>query len=394
MNAEQTKQSIEAFLRDIDVLDELKRWNKQINFFDITGIVNTEIRHSNFLSWLLDANETHGLGDGFVRRFINQVFYENGISSLDIAMIDYDSFEVKREWQHIDLMLVSEKEKVVFVIENKVYSTESKGQLQKYHDVVESHYPNYRKYYLYLTLEGEEPSDPDKWMVATYTTLESKLRDSLEMTNSISDESRLIVTSYIDTIRRKLLMDKELQDLCWKIYKKHKTALKTIFEVTQDSRSLLSSEIKNILEANQEEFGIRYNPSFSTTTIIRFTTPFIDEILPKHESGYGWNNGYRFMYEFQIRKSGLFLIGVTSEQNDPICQTLKEYAIKNSKKYNLRVNTNSSIWTIVFKVSYILKTSEFEDGIEEVSSLLPERIEKAIKKDILHFENGIKELLG
>jgi hypothetical protein len=69
MEEQNLKKHIEEFLRDIDILDGLKKWNKEINFFEITGIVKAEIRHSNFLAWLLDSNETHGLGDAFIRRF-------------------------------------------------------------------------------------------------------------------------------------------------------------------------------------------------------------------------------------------------------------------------------------------------------------------------------------
>jgi hypothetical protein len=393
MSEENLKHHLEVFLRDIDILDDLNRWNKQINFFEITGIIHQEIKHSNFLAWLLDANESHGLGDGFVRRFIHQTFFDNGISLLDIAMIEYDTFEVRREWQHIDLLLVSKDEKVVFAIENKVYSTESKGQLNKYRQLIESQFSEYKRYYIYLTLDGDEPSEPDHWMIATYSSIEQRLKDLLLVSGSIGNDTRQIIENYISMLRRNLIMDRELQDLCWKIYRKHKVALKTIFDVTQDNRSILSAEIKSLLETNQKSYGIVYNPSHSSTTIIRFTTPYIEEYLPKHDTGYGWKNGYRFMYEFQIRKSGLFLIGVLSEQNDPNCQKLKEFAKINSKKYNLRVNANSSIWTIVFKVSYILKAAELEEGYDEYSEIISGRIENVLTKDLVNFEKGFQDYI-
>jgi hypothetical protein len=393
MEEQNLKKHIEEFLRDIDILDGLNKWNKEINFFEITGIVKAEIRHSNFLAWLLDSNETHGLGDAFIRRFLNQVLYDSGNSLVEVSMLDYLSFEVRREWQQIDLFLISHSEKVVIAIENKVYSSETKGQLERYRKLVENQFSEYKQYYIYLTLEGDEPSEPEHWMVATYSIVEEQLATILEMTNSISTESRQIIKNYISMIRRNLLMDKELQELCWKIYRKHKVALKTIFDVTQDTNSILSGEIKTLLELNKNDYGIVYNPIYSSTTIIRFTTPFMEKLMPKELNGYGWNNGYKFMYEFQIRKSGVFLVGVTSEQSNSITKKLKEFAKLNSKKYNLRVNSTSSIWTIVFKVSYILKANDIDGGVEEYSDKLSSKIDVALKKDLLNFEKNFQEYL-
>jgi hypothetical protein len=393
MEEQNLKKHIEEFLKDIDILDDLNKWNREINFFEITGIVKAEIRHSNFLSWLFDPNETHGLRDTFIRRFLNQVFYDAGVSIIDVSMLDYYSFEVRREWQNIDLLLLSSEEQVVISIENKVQSTESKGQLEKYRKIVDANFPEYKKYFIYLTLEGEEPSEPEHWMVATYAHVEEQLSTILKLTNAISNESRQIINNYISMIRRNLLMDKELQDLCWKIYRKHKTALKTIFDVTQDNTSILSSEIKSLLEMNQNEWGVLYNPAFSSTTVIRFSTPYMDNLMPKELAGYGWNNGYKFLYEFQIRKNGVFLIGVTSDQSDPIAIKLKEYAKLNSRKYNLRVSNTSSIWTIVFKVSYVLKPLDIEGGAEEYSEKLYSQMESSIKKDLVAFEKGFEDFL-
>jgi hypothetical protein len=390
----ETIKHIEEFLKDIDILDDLNKWSKEINFFEITGIVNAEIRHSNFLSWLFDPNETHGLGDTFIRRFLNQVFYDSGLSIIDVSMMDYDSFEVRREWQKIDILLVSTEEKVVIAIENKVQSTESKGQLEKYRKIIESNFPEFKKHYIYLTLEGEEPSETDYWMVATYSHVEDQLSTILQLTNSISNESRQLINNYISMIRRNLLMDKELQELCWKIYRKHKTALKTIFDVTQGSTSVLSSEIKSLLESNRHKWGIIYNPAYSSTTVIRFTTPFMEKLMPKESTGYGWKNGYKFLYELQIRKTGVFLIGVTADQIDPVTIKLKEYAKLNSKKYNLRVSNSSSIWTIVFKVSYVLRPADIDGGVEEYSEKLLTRMESAITKDLISFEKGFEDFIG
>ena len=59
--------ALQKFLLDINCLDELLPWTGKFNIFDVLKISRTEIRHSNVLSWLLSANENHGLGDAFIK---------------------------------------------------------------------------------------------------------------------------------------------------------------------------------------------------------------------------------------------------------------------------------------------------------------------------------------
>ena len=69
MNEEQ-KKILEEFLLDIDILDKLDGYMNKFNVFDVLRISKMEIRHSNMLAWLLNPKETHGLGDTFLRKFL------------------------------------------------------------------------------------------------------------------------------------------------------------------------------------------------------------------------------------------------------------------------------------------------------------------------------------
>lgn len=64
---------MKEFLLDIECLDPLAEWTSKFNLFDILKISRVEIRHSNMLSWLLNPNENHGLGDSVLRGFIQYV---------------------------------------------------------------------------------------------------------------------------------------------------------------------------------------------------------------------------------------------------------------------------------------------------------------------------------
>ena len=99
---EERKKILENLLLDIDILNELDKWINDINFFEISGMTNQEIKHSKTLSWFLDPNENHSLNDQFIRRLIQKIINKNinvvkGLDAFDFSLIDYSSFVVKRE---------------------------------------------------------------------------------------------------------------------------------------------------------------------------------------------------------------------------------------------------------------------------------------------------------
>ena len=102
------KESLLKFMQDADCLESLSRWTSELNMFDVLRISRTEIRHSNMLGWLLDPNENHGLGDSFLYGVISKVSHDMGTdNALQFLSSDLYSFNVRCEWNHIDILLVS-----------------------------------------------------------------------------------------------------------------------------------------------------------------------------------------------------------------------------------------------------------------------------------------------
>ena len=64
MNINEVKTKYGQLIKDIN-FDRLDLELKNPNIFQILKISNTEIRHSNFLSWLLDPSQSHKIGDIF-----------------------------------------------------------------------------------------------------------------------------------------------------------------------------------------------------------------------------------------------------------------------------------------------------------------------------------------
>lgn len=201
------EEALQNFLLDIGCLDELLPWTGKFNLFDVLKISRAEIRHSNMLGWLLNPNENHGLGDTFLRGTLQRLV-ENDLDGrydvFNVLLMDLYSFSVMREWKNIDIILTSADEKTVIAIENKVGSHEHSNQLNRYREILEQEYPGYSRLCVFLTPDGETPSDVENWDVLTY----SDVVEVLEEVNArikVSPDVDLMIKNYIDIVRRDIV---------------------------------------------------------------------------------------------------------------------------------------------------------------------------------------------
>ena len=80
------KNLYDQILKDED-FDKLDLGLKNPNIFQILKITNKEIRHSNFLSWLLDPNQSHKLGDIFLKDFYDRSSHLKNLAKLIKLML-------------------------------------------------------------------------------------------------------------------------------------------------------------------------------------------------------------------------------------------------------------------------------------------------------------------
>ena len=231
--------------------------------------------------------------------FIREI-NEIGRYALDINLIDFNSFEVRREWNNIDVLIYSKKNKIAVVIENKIWSQESEHQLVKYQKVVEREFADYTKIYLYLTPFGDYSSNPDIWFSYDY----EKILDNIEKTikihkEDIDDDILLFINHYVESLRRNIVGDKKLQDLCLDIYNEHKEAFDLIMNNLPDQRTIYQNIIIEYLSGRSDIIM-----DDSSKTIIRFITKNLDYIIPK--SNANWTKSGR-IFLFEIENFDSFL---------------------------------------------------------------------------------------
>jgi hypothetical protein len=249
---------INNFIVDNSELDALTDKLEQFNIFDVLGVTHYEIRHSNSMAWFFDSQGHHGYSDKFFRRFISRALHESennhtNCNPGDVELSQFTDLQVFREWKNIDLLLVSDSNKIVVIIENKVHARESKGQLKKYLLSVQEHWPKYTIIPLFLTLEGDDPSEEglELGYIPVSFVMVLDLISSLQQRHysGQSDEARGFIDNYIQIIMRLTMQDEELSNLCKSIYRKHKKAIDLIVSYGG------SSQVYEACKAALEESG-------------------------------------------------------------------------------------------------------------------------------------------
>ena len=236
--------ALERFVVDNDELLELEAQIGRFNVFDALGIVRAEIRHSAFLRWLLDPNESHGLGAMFLRPVLmdmlrNTPDEKRPLSPVDLDGVEFRGVEVSAERERIDILVTSDDPPLVLAIENKVDSGEHSGQLARYRETVQRLFPGREALFVYLTREGDEPSD-EAWTPYSYRDVH-RVMERVERTNegSIGDDVRVFLDHYLSLLRSRFMDDPVIDALVEKIYRQHKPAVDLIIERKGDPRTSL-----------------------------------------------------------------------------------------------------------------------------------------------------------
>ena len=284
MNTKEAQDLLEAFISDKD-LKNLEQMFGKFNIFDCLKLTRTEIRHSNFLAWLLDPNETHGLMDYFLKAFLKNILRSNKKEITDIsekelelkssessnAMIkrtysvpsifdidywDMTETEVFRELKNIDLLLVDEKNKFVLVIENKIDSSQHSNQLARYRDYVDEQYPNenYKKIFVYLKPQKEDVEKP--YIYLNYEVVRNTIIEMLgDKKDKMSNEILVAINHYLEILERDIMNSEDkISKICRQIYRKHRTAIDLINK-NSDLRGEIYEILKDIIE-NDTKFSL------------------------------------------------------------------------------------------------------------------------------------------
>lgn len=259
--SESDLQALERFIVDNDDLLTLEEAIGRFNIFDALGIARAEIRHSNFLAWLLDPAESHGQGDLFLKAIVMDLLRQappelRPLSPVELDGVEMHGVEVRREWEHVDLLIVSKEPSFVVAIENKIDTGEHSNQLQRYEETVGRHFAGVPALYVFLTPDGDEASD-ENWVSYSYADVHRVLQRSARIgAGAIGTDVGAFLEHYLRLIGSRFMQDPKIDELCQRIYKNHRQALELLFERCGGGSAPLFQACVDTLRAQPDKWHI------------------------------------------------------------------------------------------------------------------------------------------
>ena len=322
------EKALEQFVYDNPDLERLEAIIDDFNPFQAMGWTRQEARHSAFLRWLLDPQETHGLGSYFLRVFAKQVAHRSiGLhpdvpSVFDVDSWSLDHTEVLQEWNNIDLFIKDDSDKFVFIVENKVDSTEHSSQLQRYRLLVERQFPRHKKLYAFLTIGGVKASDYH-YVSVDYSEIATLVAETVKRRGEqLNPEVHTFLSQYVEMIRRNIVEDSEVQEICRRIYEKHRRALDILFEYRPDKASEVTAMLRELVSEHEN-----LEEDHSTKAYVRFIPRELD-FLPRVSDG--WTSSRRILlFEIENYRSkiscGLILGPGPQEMRTRIYEVVQQH---------------------------------------------------------------------
>ena len=390
LSLEEQVKELEGFIFNNKELEKLESIEDKFNIFSSLGIINQEVRHSNFLAWLLNPNETHNLADYFTTRFLKLAVYNDSNENPDLNLIDIDTLNlskinVYREWNNIDVLLVDDDQKLVCVIENKIESKEHSNQLTTYRKVIESNYPDYKKIYIYLTVYGIEPENEKVYIPISYKEILQLVESLLERKESqMNDEVSLFIRHYNEMVKRYIMEESEVQELCEQLYKKHKKALDLIFKHKPDIYSDIKDILEDIIDANDTLVKDHCSKSY-----IRFIPKTLD-FFPKQ--GEGWTKSKRILlFEIKNYDKAVDLVLLIGPGESLIRQSIYDLA-KTNTVFNKTSAKLTKKWASIYKVKLSSISSLDGKSKEEIKEILCSQLNKFLNNDFNLLEENLVKL--
>ena len=379
MDIQQLKKEYDNLLKN-EEFDKLDLGLKNPNIFQILKISKNEIRHSNFLSWLLDPKGSHKLGDIFLKRFLREVFSSDkfqDIDQVDVEGMDLTKVEVLREWRNIDLLLILKE--VVACEENKVHSKEHSNQLKRYQEITDNQIPNPKKTFVYLNPDGDSSENETELFhqVSYGFIVESLERIVSVFGESMNQNVKNYIKDYTTIVKRELMGTDQLTELSKKIYLNHKDLFDFIFEHKPDTVIFLNQVMKEELSKRGWLLGSE------NKYYVRFLTqPIKDLVYYNTETKNGWTNRESFLFEIQLQPQMNKITFKTV-----ISPSDEKYNVERLQDILIEIDEFRKPWGQKYLVNYDKKEKFNYDNVESLS-------DEDLRKSINDFYDKITNIFS
>lgn len=364
---DESRRLLEEFVFANEELTQLETISRQFNIFEAVGSGRNELHHSNFLRFLLDPKESHGLGDKFLKELLQRALRRSSDNDmLPFTIIDLDSWdflgtEILREWKNIDILLRDESLQVAVIIENKIGTEEHSDQLQRYFASVEGDHRGWKIIGVLLSPDGAGASDP-RYISIDYGVVRDSV-ESVMRNHGLPDRVRFVLQDYSDLLRKHLMDDSDIKALCQQIYKKHRIALDLIIEHRPDQQGTIRELLEHLIQ-NDTKLSL----DDSTKAYIRFVPKQLD--IPALRVGKGWTKSKRILlFEFQNIPDNLALKLLVGPGEQKIRERLFDLAASNQPPFGVRAKKLTPSFCTLYSRS-ILTARNYEVEFRDIQSII------------------------
>lgn len=184
-----------------------------INLFMVFGISRKEDAHSKFLVWLMKEEETHGLGDIFLTKFLDIVSNKHG-SRTNISTKGVDIIP-EAAGKHGTPDIKIKGDNCLCIVENKIKAMEGEDQTKRYRDdaleeITDMRIPRDNLFLIFLTPTGRTPNCDD-FKIMNYREIIKLLKEILYSHETIPDETRFLIEQFVFNLQMEIFRDFELQ---------------------------------------------------------------------------------------------------------------------------------------------------------------------------------------
>ncbi len=390
MPTDNESQLLEGLVIDNPELEQLEELLDQFNIFEAIGAVRQELRHSDFLAFLLNPRQNHGLGDVFVKRLLQRALAQAPREALSITPVDFDIWSldeltVQREWQNIDILLTDEPHQLSVIVENKIDSGEHSDQLERYWKIVQQQYPNHHLIGIYLTPDREGPSD-ERYLPLDYGAVSGLIEKLVDTRRStLGADVRTLMIHYTQMLRRHIMSESEIADLCKRIYQKHQQALDLIYEYRPDRQSEIQGYLEDLIREKPTLVIDHSSKSYVRFALKEWDTPLLLE-------GSGWTRSGRILlFEFTNAAYSLKLRLYIGPGPEETRRRLFEIAQHNRQVFMPSLKTLYSKWTTIFLKPWLSAKSYEEKDKEELKEEIRKHWGKFLATDLPQIESTLKE---
>lgn len=376
-SSDNLRRQLEELFVESDDFKSLEKRRLGFCPFEAMGVVNAEIRHSNFLASMMDPYRPHGLGAKFLREVLDGVVAEvgavGGISRLKLHLLDLDDADIRREWKRIDLLVAFASVRLIVAFELKIGAAESDGQLKRYRTAIEDAWPStgdepWTHLLLFLTRDGQKASD-DGWHSVTYDIIIDAISRIMERSGGGEPEARSMLAAYARMMRKHHMDDQELAELARALWRRHREALEYLMEQRPDGFLSLGPIAVDRIEAianGASGPGLHLVPEESTNWYVRF---FVQEweVLPKYISDSSWvSSGRLLLIELQFSRKKVNVALILG----PGPQKIREQYLSAVQQNILHAIENQSKSWDTLDIVTILDGLEFYDSNVAIEKLI------------------------